>query len=267
MARAELIDERMEEEETTTDELETQDTTQDNAGLEDQAPEQAVEDELPEKYRGKSTKEIAQMHQEAERLLGRQSSEVGELRRVFDTYIQAQLSEKSPKKEEVEDDVDFFSDPEKATARAIENHPKVKQAEEVATQYRQQTALSKLQSKHPDMKDIVTNEGFQNWVKASNIRTQLFIQADQQYDYEAADELFSLWKERQEVVNQTAQVEKQGRKAAAKAANTGSGRGSSETSKKVYRRSDIIKLMETDPERYEALSDEIFRAYQEGRVK
>ena len=262
MARAELLDERLEENENTTN-LETDTTAKENVAQ----PTPAPEDDLPEKYRGKSAKEIAQMHAEAEKLLGRQSSEVGELRRVFDTYIQSQLAEKSPKKEEVEDDVDFFSDPERATARAIENHPKVKQAEEVATQYRQQTALSKLQSKHPDMKTIVTNEAFQNWVKASKIRTQLFLQADQQYDYDSADELFSLWKDRQQVVTQTAQAEKAGRKAAVQAANTGSGRGSGEVSKKVYRRSDIIKLMETDPERYEALSDEIFRAYQEGRVK
>ena len=262
MARAELLDERLEENEDTTN-LETDTTAKENVAQ----PTPALEDDMPEKYRGKSAKEIAQMHAEAEKLLGRQSSEVGELRRVFDTYIQSQLAEKSPKKEEVEDDVDFFSDPERATARAIENHPKVKQAEEVATQYRQQTALSKLQSKHPDMKTIVTNEAFQNWVKASKIRTQLFLQADQQYDYDSADELFSLWKDRQQVVTQTAQAEKAGRKAAVQAANTGSGRGSGEVSKKVYRRSDIIKLMETDPERYEALSDEIFRAYQEGRVK
>lgn len=265
MSRAELVDERLEEENEDVSDLDTQNTTD---SLENVEPTPEPEDDLPEKYRGKTAKEIAQMHAEAEKLLGRQSSEVGELRRVFDTYIQSQLAEKSPKKEEeVEDEVDFFSDPEKATARAIDNHPKVKQAEEIATQYRQQTALSQLQSKHPDMNDIVTNESFQNWVKASKIRTQLFLQADQQYDYDAADELFSLWKDRQQVVTQTAQAEKAGRKAAVQAANTGSGRGTGEVSKKVYRRSDIIKLMETDPERYEALSDEIFRAYQEGRVK
>lgn len=264
MARAELLDERMEEDTEYTTDLDTQNTTD---ALENVQAAPAPEDDLPEKYRGKTAKEIAQMHAEAEKLLGRQSSEVGELRRVFDTYIQSQLAEKSPKKEEVVDEVDFFSDPEGATARAIENHPKVKEAGDVVTQYRQQTALSKLQSKHPDMQTIVNNESFQNWVKASKIRTQLFLLADQQYDYDSADELFSLWKDRQQVVTQTAQAEKAGRKAAVQAANTGGGRGTGEVSKKVYRRSDIIKLMETDPERYEALSDEIFRAYQEGRVK
>ena len=38
-----------------------------------------VEEELPEKYKGKSAKEIAEMHQQAEKLIGKQGSEVGEL--------------------------------------------------------------------------------------------------------------------------------------------------------------------------------------------
>ena len=36
---------------------------------------------------------------------------------------------------------------------------------------------------------------------------------------------------------------------------------------KVYRRADIIKLMKNDPDRYQALADEIMAAYAEGRVK
>jgi hypothetical protein len=96
----------------------------------------------------------------------------------------------------------------------------------------------------------------------------LFVQADQQYDSDAADELFSLWKERKTVAQQTVNVEKQARKQSLKAANTGNARGSAEGSrKKVYRRADIIKLMKNDPDRYQALSEEIMAAYAEGRVK
>ena len=118
------------------------------------------------------------------------------------------------------------------------------------------------------MKDILSDGKFVDWIKASKIRTQLFAQADQDYDYEAADELFSTWKERQQIVSQTANNEKQQRKDALKAASTGNARGSGEKpSKKIYRRSDIIKLMKDDPERYLALSDEIMQAYQERRVR
>ena len=43
--------------------------------------------------------------------------------------------------------------------------------------------------------------------------------------------------------------------------------GTGESSKRVYRRADLIRLKMNDPARYDALSDEIMSAYQEGRVK
>ena len=233
----------------------------------EETPEQ-TEPEVPEKYQGKTTAEIVRMHQEAEKLLGKQSSEVGELRKVVDDYIQTQLTDQETPETNADEEVDFFSDPDKAVERAINNHPKIKEAEAVTNQYRQTTAMTQLQSKHPDMQGILQDEKFADWIKGSKIRTKLFAQADQQYDYDAADELFSLWKERQQVVGQTAASEKQERKKTVKAASTGNVRGSGEQSaKKVYRRADIIKLMRTDPDRYMALSDEIMQAYQEGRVK
>mgnify|MGYP003151080307 FL=1 len=242
--------------------------------IEESTPEpeakESTEEELPDKYKGKSTAEIVRMHQEAEKLLGRQSSEVGELRKVVDDYIQTQLSTTNAPKttDEQQEEIDFFSDPEKAVDNAISNHPKIKQAEQASVEYQQKTAMSELQKRHPDMKDILSDGKFVDWIKASKIRTQLFAQADQDYDYEAADELFSTWKERQQIVSQTANNEKQQRKDALKAASTGNARGSGEKpSKKIYRRSDIIKLMKDDPERYLALSDEIMQAYQERRVR
>ena len=267
MARATLVDER--EEVLNDDEEVGSLDTEDTSEVQEVAQEEEPQQDIPEKYRGKSMEEIVKMHQEAEKLLGKQSSEVGQLRGVVDEYIQAQLSnQQAPVQQQEEDDVDFFVDPEKAVARAIENHPKIKEAEAYTAQNKRQTALSQLQSKHPEMQEILNDNGFAEWVKGSKIRTQLFVQADQAYDYDAADELFSLWKERAGVAQQTVAVEKQARKQQLKSANTGNARGTGEGSrKKVYRRADIIKLMKTDPERYSALSEEIFQAYAEGRVK
>ncbi len=226
------------------------------------------EEEIPDKYKGKSTAEIVRMHQEAEKLLGRQSSEVGELRSVVDNYIQTQLDSNTQTAPEPEEEIDFFSDPDKAVEKAIANHPSIKAAEAQSQQYKQVTAQSQLQQRHPDMQEILQDGKFVEWIKGSKIRTQLFAQADAQYDYEAADELFTLWKERQQIVDQTAANEKASRKTAVKKASTGNAKGSGEAaSRKVYRRSDIIKLMQTDPDRYLSLSDEIMQAYQEGRVR
>jgi hypothetical protein len=199
-----------------------------------------------------------------------QSSEVGELRKVVDDYISSQTPTPAPQQQyvEPEDDIDYFTDPQAAVNRAIENHPKIREAEQYTAQYKKQSSLATLQTKHPDMQQILKDPKFAEWIKASKIRTQLFVQADQQYDADAADELFSLWKERKTVAHQTAQVEKQARKQQVRAANTGNARGSAEGSrKKIYRRADIIKLMKNDPDRYQALSDEIMAAYAEGRVR
>ena len=225
------------------------------------------EPDIPEKYQNKSAQELVQMHQEAEKLLGRQSSEVGELRKVVDNYIQAQLTPAPQQQEQVEE-IDFFTDPEKAVAQAIQNHPKIKEAESASQQYKMQTALTALKANHPDMESILQDTKFAEWIEASKVRTKLFVAADKQYDYEAADELFNLWKERQQMIGQAATAEKQSRKQAVKNASTGSASGSSESSpKKIYRRADIIKLMKEDPNRYAALQDEIMRASAEKRVR
>ncbi len=268
MSRATIIDQAPEEgnadqiEQNEVNEIQQEATT----AVEQPYPE---EPNLPDKYQGKSLEEVVQMHQEAEKLLGRQSSEVGELRKVVDDYISTQ-TQQAPQQQHVEpeDDIDYFTDPQAAVNRAIENHPKIREAEQYTEQYKKQSSLATLQAKHPDMQTILGDPKFAEWIKASKIRTQLFVAADQQYDADSADELFTLWKERKVVAQQTAQVEKQARKQTLKAANTGNARGTGEGSrKKVYRRSDIIKLMKTDPERYQALSNEILTAYAEGRVK
>ena len=273
MSRATLIDERQEVDETEA----TQALTADS--VETPEPEESQESDIPERYRGKSAKELVQMYEELERFNGKQRNEVGEtrkeiseLREVVDSYIQTELSNKQAPQPQQEDDnkddVDFFVDPQTAVNRAIDNHPKIKEAEAYTQQYRQQTALAQLKSSHPDMESILQDAKFAEWIKGSKVRTQLFVQADKGFDYDAANELFNLWKEKNQVVQQTAQAEKVARQSAVKSANTGNARGTAEGSrKKVYRRADIIKLMKTDPDRYNALSDEILQAYAEGRVK
>lgn len=243
--------------------------------LNPEASEQPVEantqqpdddDDVPEKYRGKSAKEIARMHQEAEKALGRQGSEVGELRRIVDEFVKSQsIKQQAP---EPDEEIDFFADPQKAIERAIAKHPKVKEAETVAQSLKKAEAVARLKSEHPDFMDVVSDPSFQEWVGKSKVRKELLVRADQAYDADAAAELIGSFKERKQMVQQTVKTEQAVRKEAVKQASTGSGKGSGESSgKKVYRRADIINLMQRDPERYQALQPEIMRAYAEGRVR
>ena len=226
------------------------------------------EDDIPDKYKGKSVKDIVRMHQEAERAIGKQGSEVGELRRIVDDFVKAQTVSKQQQAPEVEEEVDFFTDPDKAIASAISKHPKVREAEQLSAQMKKAEALANLKTAHPDFTEVVNDGSFAEWVNKSKVRQELFSRADRNYDFDAANELISTWKERKQIVNQSAAVEKVERKQAVKAASTGATKGSGETaSKKTYRRADIIELMRTNPDRYQQLSDEIMRAYAEGRVK
>lgn len=274
MSRASMVDLPPEEEQAVSVESEGQEIQQLplDTTLTDEV-EQPQEPQVPEKYAGKSLEQVVQMHQEAEKLLGRQSTEVGDLRRVVDDYITNQTQQPAPQQEVgLEDELDYFTDPERAVNRAIDNHPKIREAEEYTARFKKQTSLAELQSKHPDMQEILSDENFMAWKDESNIRKQLFVEADKNYNAEAGDELFTTWKRLtsagREIAQQTANLEKQTRKQQIKSANTGSAQGSSERlRKKTYRRADIIKLMRTDPDRYQALSEEILVAYQEGRVR
>lgn len=222
-------------------------------------------EELPEHYRGKTPAELIKMHQEAESRIGQQGEEVGKLRSVVDDFI---LKQTKVNEQEEAEEIDFFADPDKAVEYKIANHPTLKKLEQFGTEMKQSQTLSALQQKHPDLRDIAMSPDFQKWVTGSKIRSQLYEQANNQYNYDAADELFSTWKEIKNVAKQTVEVERKERKHALNTASTGGANGSSEApSKKIYRRQDIIDLMRNDPKRYQGMSNEIYRAYQEGRVR
>ena len=251
---AQLIDERKQE---------VDENEQTEAVLEEVAA--PTEDELPSHYRGKTPAELIKMHQEAESRLGQQGEEVGKLRGIVDDFILKQTKSNEPEEAE---EIDYFADPDKAVEHKIKNHPTIKQLEQLGVQMQQSQTLSALQQKHPDLKEIALSPDFQKWIMGSKVRQQLYEQANNQYNYDAADELFSTWKEIRNVTKQTVEVERKERKQALNAASTGGASGSTEApSKKIYRRADIIELMRTDPKRYQAMSNEIMQAYRENRVR
>jgi hypothetical protein len=230
-------------------------------------------EELPEKYKGKSALDIAKMHQEAEKLIGRQANEVHEVRSLADQLLKQQLDSNkriaAPIEESLEDD--FFADPASAVNRQVEKHPAVLEARQAALEMKKMKTAQQLSTKHPDFATVASDAGFQDWVKSSAIRLNLFAKADAEYDFESADELLSTYKELRQIKQQnqntqTAAVENKAQAQAMKAATVDVG-GSGETSRKVYRRADLIKLRMTDPDRYMALQDEILSAYAQGRVK
>lgn len=197
------------------------------------------------------------------------------------------------------DDSEFFANPKEAIRKAVENHPLVKQLKEsqgnlAADQQRRtmEANAARFNAAHPDAGEVLKDPEFQAWVQKSVVRQGLLQRAHERYDFAAGDDVFSTWKElvaarkpvaaaagdgtvaaatnpASEAGRTLAAAAKAKRAAAAAeaAAPTGGGGTAAVGKKKIYRRADILKLMETDQERYAAMADEIALAYAEKRVR
>jgi hypothetical protein len=238
--------------------------------VEKQKLETSVEpmsNDIPDKYRGKELSDIIKMHQEAEKLIGKQAQEVGEVRKLADELIKQNLAGKPQYVKEEEPEVDFFENPQAAVRKTVDNHPDVLAARQAGQEFKKMQIQQKLAAEHPDFTQIVQDQDFANWVKSSPIRIGLYAKADGEFDYDSANELLSTYKQLRGVkAKQTNDAGETQRKSNLKAATVDVG-GSGESGKRVYRRADLIRLKMTDPNRYDALSDEIMTAYAEGRVK
>ena len=238
------------------------------------------EPHLPEKFKGKSLEDVAKAYEDLERLSGRQSAELGEMRKTYDEFIRSTLTQKRDEKpvdspaESTDDDTAFFLNPREAIAKAVENHPLVKELREKTTLSQHERNAQTFRAKHPDAESIVKEPEFRQWVEASKVRRELLMRADRDFDVDAADEVFSTWKELRGVKAKQAETDttssaEAARKEAVRAGTVPSGNTAppSDGGKKIYRRVDLIKLQQVDPDRYAAMGDEILQAYLEKRVR
>lgn len=234
------------------------------------APEVAQEHEvtIPEKFQGKSVDDIVKSYTELEKLHGRQSREMGELRKLADDLVMRSLQPTTP--EVKEDPVDIYTDPDRYIARMVDNNPKLKELEATAKTVQRQELLGELKSRYGDVEQIVSDPEFQDWVTKSKVRTELFVRADKAFDKDAALELMETWTERKMISSTKQAKEDQEMRLnddLGAASSVKGNSGVSEGGGKIYRRADIIRLQVTDPKRYEKLAPEIRKAYAEGRVK
>ena len=250
------------DESTITDSVEDiQSEAVDNVEAEAETPTETPE--IPSKFAGKSTEDIIDSYTNLEKELGRKAQEVGELRKLSDSFLQAEVARQHNPQDntplEAKDNVseDFFDDPNKAVNKMIENHPKFQQFQQFQAQQAQAGAKAQLEQTHPDFTNVLQDKGFQEWVQGSPIRMQMFQAADA-YNFDAANELLTNWKDRSMIsktqeVKQKAEVDrKEALKAGTAESRTSSG---SKGGGKTYRRADLIRLKMENPTRYESLQD------------
>lgn len=243
------------------------DENQSEVDIEESKAQANSQNTMPDKYRDKSLDDIIKMHQEAEKLIGKQAQEVGEVRKLADELIKNNLVGGKQQTIEVEPEIDFFEDPKRAMQRTVDNHPDVLAGRNAAIEFKKMQIQNQLNQDHPDYKQVVNDAEFIDWVKSSNVRIGLYTKANADFDYDSAHELISTFKALRGVkMRQTEQDGESTRKQNLNSAMVDTG-GTGESSRKVYRRADLIRLKMNDPARYEALSDEIMAAYAENRVK
>jgi hypothetical protein len=230
-------------------------------------PEKEQLSDVPNFYRDKSLEDVIKMHQEANKLIDRQGKEVGEIRKLADELIKQNLSSNKQSIKEEAPEVDFFENPKEAIRQTVDNHPDVVAGRQAAHDFKRMQIQQKLVQEHPDYGQVASDPDFANWVKSSPVRINLFAKADGEFDYDSANELLTTYKQLRGVkAKQTSDAGEATRKTNLKAASVDVG-GSGESGKRIYRRADLIRLKMENPNRYEALSDEIMQAYSEGRVK
>jgi hypothetical protein len=188
------------------------------------------------------------------------------LRKLVDDYIVNKSATKEPVEEEVSD-LDFLENPNATFDKKLANHPALKAAKEATKKLERMESRDRIFATHPDAMDIVNDTNFQEWVGKSQARTNKLQRADAEFDFDAADDLFTTWKEQQELIAQSSAAAEGDRKRSLKSGSNGSARGSGETTKKFLKRSELLHMMQYEPERYLANNDIIMKAYEEGRVR
>lgn len=240
--------------------------------------QQNPEDSLPEKYRGKTAAEIAEMHRNLESELGRARNEIGQVRRLADELLginraQAVRTEAAnqPQRKPLTPD-DLLSNPEQAVTAVVKAEADQRDAAQADRLSRLEAELlmARFERKHPDYRTTMEDPKFVEWVQKSSLRGRL-AQAAASGDYNSADELFTLYSEAQAVTQSTQKSSTDQARSAGLARPGGSQTATAGTSqsanKQVWSRAKLMEMRLNNPEEFERLQPEILRAYAEKRVK
>ena len=226
--------------------------------------EAETEDNIPEKYKGKSITDVIDMHRNLETAYGRHNNELGELRQLTDQILKQQLGETKAAEQTVLDSDTLLENPSDAINGAVAANPKLVAIEAKLEARERADNLSAFNRAHPNAKDTVNDPRFLAWVEASPTRIRLLQQANTSYDYELAGEILSTYASLNPAEAAAAKVTET--KAALSNAKPGAGSGG-KSKRKIFKRADIMRLRAEDPDRYERLQPEILKAYDEDRVK
>lgn len=233
--------------------------------------------DIPDKFKGKSIKDVIDTYKQLESQYGRMANDLGQQRHLTDRLLNLKresdlASNGGPAKAEIPQikATDLADNPTEAIGKVVNAHlAQRSQADDQARmEATRQAAAHRLVTDHPDYQNYVNNQEFTNWIQGSALRRSAAARA-QNGDFDEGNALLTEFKEHKKSVSKS--LEEQNLEGARKASLESGSRGSSEGGKggTVYKRRDLLELQMRNPDKY--YSDEfqsvILKAYAEGRVK
>jgi hypothetical protein len=218
-------------------------------------PQQSELPTVPEKYMGKTAEEIILMHQNLESTLGRQSNELGDLRRQNEALSQSvtAISQKQEKEVQVEEE-DWYVNPRAIVEKLV--NERVSGIEQTLNQGRATAAAEVIRGRHPDIEAVLQDTKFHDYVNGSPIRAKLLSDARASSDPETVSYLVDEYKASQPKANTNVRNG---------VGETGSSAAQTASSFTITR-SQIVDLKSKDQKKYNLLAPKIRQAYIDGRV-
>ena len=241
--------------------------------------EEPEQDTLPEKYKGKTLPEIIEMHRNAESELGRARNEIGNVRRLADellgvraSAVQTPAANTSQRKKLTADDL--LADPEASVVAVAKEaaDERTQSSEQRLARMEYELTLGRFEQKHPQYRETMNDDAFLSWVKQSPLRARLAYGATQG-DFDAADELFSLYNEVQSgggepEARRPSQAEQARRAGLARPGGSQANRSVNSTNgKPIWSREKLLEMRMNNPDEFERLQPQILEAYAEKRVR
>lgn len=238
------------------------------------------DDDIPDKYRGKSLKEIIAMHQNAESSLGRMANDLGTQRKLTDRILDLKRetdlgNNTAPAKVQIKSE-ELLENPTEALDRYTA--PREQANQQRIDNLERQLALQAFVAKHPDYAQFSNDAEFANWVNTSPTRARAAAIAARG-DWSSADDLLTEYKvekartKKVDVADDDDETDDTTDKLAGarKASFESSSQAQAGAKKggKVYSRAALMRLRVEKPDTYynDDFQAEILAAYNEGRVK
>ncbi|MHC4649206.1 MAG: hypothetical protein ACYTBJ_27460 [Planctomycetota bacterium] len=141
---------------------------------------------LPEKYQGKTAEQIAEMHMNAEKELGRVRNEVGTYRGLVNdlTSLQRQTPSETPTVEQAKIDVsgdELLTDPVSAIDKVVSARLQERDAAEAVTYAATEFEIEgqRLMQDYPNIDQVVGSQEFQEFAARTPSRQRDFVTAAQ----------------------------------------------------------------------------------------